>query len=120
MGSGLLLAAGDDQQKAAPLGLFVLLLLGVTCYFLFRSMSRHLKRVREDFPIDATVPGSLGAPSTRPTGPTWPSEAGPSGPTGLTETTEHPGAGHSAVADSAIVGDAAASAADDAVPPKPH
>jgi hypothetical protein len=44
------LGAGDDQQKAAPLGLFVLVLLGVACYFLFKSMSRHLKRVREDFP----------------------------------------------------------------------
>jgi hypothetical protein len=44
------LAAGDDQQKAAPLGLFVLVLLGVACYFLFKSMSRHLKRVRDDFP----------------------------------------------------------------------
>jgi hypothetical protein len=51
---GALSAAGQDQQKAAPLGLFVLLLLGVACYFLFKSMSRHLKRVREDFPAAAT------------------------------------------------------------------
>jgi hypothetical protein len=42
-------AAGDDQQKAAPLGLFVLLLMGVACYFLFKSMSRHMRKVREDF-----------------------------------------------------------------------
>jgi hypothetical protein len=55
-----LTAAADDQQKAAPLGLFVLLLMGVACYFLFKSMSRHLKRVREDFP--ARSPGV-----TRPT-----------------------------------------------------
>ena len=51
----LLAAGGDDQQKAAPLGLFVLLLLGVACYFLFKSMSRHLKRVREDFPLGSSA-----------------------------------------------------------------
>jgi hypothetical protein len=57
-----LAAAGDDQQKAAPLGLFVLLLMGVACYFLFKSMSRHLKRVREDFPA-----GSRGVTTSRST-----------------------------------------------------
>ncbi len=44
------LASDVDQQKAAPLGLFVLILLGVACYFLFKSMSGHLRRVRDDFP----------------------------------------------------------------------
>ena len=43
-------AGGDDQDKAAPLGLFVLVLLGVASYFLFKSMSRHLRRVRDEFP----------------------------------------------------------------------
>jgi hypothetical protein len=39
-----------EGAKASPLGLVVILLLCVACYFLFRSMSRHLRRVREDFP----------------------------------------------------------------------
>jgi hypothetical protein len=59
-------AAGDDQQKAAPLGLFVLLLLGVACYFLFKSMSRHLKRVRDEFPLGSNVQTT---PTTRPMTP---------------------------------------------------
>jgi hypothetical protein len=65
-------AAGQDQQKAAPLGLFVLLLLCVACFFLFRSMSRHLKRVRDDFPSGPSSP----APTSRPTA--RPPAAGPS------------------------------------------
>jgi hypothetical protein len=60
-------AAGDDQQKAAPLGLFVLLLMGVGCYFLFKSMSRHLKRVREDFPVrSSAVPTPTNTPGSAP------------------------------------------------------
>ncbi len=74
-------AAGDDQQKAAPLGLFVLLLLGLACYFLFKSMSRHLKRVREDFPHGSspamTPPAASRSASTvRPAG----DEPGPADP----------------------------------------
>lgn len=63
LGPETVCAAGDDQQKAAPLGLFVLLLLGVGCYFLFKSMSRHLKRVREQFP---SASSGTGSPATRP------------------------------------------------------
>lgn len=33
--------------KSGPWGLAIILLLGVACYFLFRSMSKHIKRVRE-------------------------------------------------------------------------
>jgi hypothetical protein len=53
----VVVASEADQQKAAPLGLFVLILLGVACYFLFKSMSRHLRRVRDDFPAAGIVPG---------------------------------------------------------------
>lgn len=38
--------------KSGPWGLAIVLLLCVACYFLFRSMSRHLKKVRVDFPSD--------------------------------------------------------------------
>ena len=41
---------GGENQKAGPLGLAIILLLCVACYFLFRSMSRRLRNVRERFP----------------------------------------------------------------------
>lgn len=33
--------------KSGPWGLAIILVLCVACYFLFRSMSKHLKKVRE-------------------------------------------------------------------------
>jgi hypothetical protein len=47
------LLAGDDTQKAGPLGLLVLIILGIVCYFLFRSMSSHLRKVNTTFPVEA-------------------------------------------------------------------
>ncbi len=41
---------GGEAKKAGPIGLVVIVLLCVACYFLFKSMSKHLKRVREEFP----------------------------------------------------------------------
>lgn len=46
------LAAGGEAKKSGPLGLVVILVLCVACYFLFKSMSKHLRTVREDFPKD--------------------------------------------------------------------
>src|SRR6185437_12214226 len=59
--ASIVLAASDDDtddeggenQKAGPLGLALILLLCVACYFLFRSMSRRLRNVRDHFPTDA-------------------------------------------------------------------
>ena len=76
----IVFAAGDDQQKAAPLGLFVLVLLGVACYFLFKSMSRHLKRVRDDFPAESP-PGRSGVGPRAGTGGVGTSGVG-TGPVG--------------------------------------
>jgi hypothetical protein len=45
----LLLASGESK-KSGPIGLAVILALCVVCYFLFKSMSRHLRKVREEFP----------------------------------------------------------------------
>jgi hypothetical protein len=52
-----LLAAGvlaktGEAAKAGPIWFAVVLVLCVVCYFLFKSMSRHLKNVREHFPAD--------------------------------------------------------------------
>ena len=38
------------RAKSGPIGLAVILLLCVACYFLFKSMSKHLRKVREEFP----------------------------------------------------------------------
>lgn len=51
--AGLLSRAKDGEGvKSGPIGLAVILLLCVAVYFLFKSMSKHLKRVREEFPTD--------------------------------------------------------------------
>jgi hypothetical protein len=57
-------AKGGEGVKSGPIGLAVILVLCVAVYFLFKSMSKHLKRVREDFPADpaATVPSGPPAP----------------------------------------------------------
>ena len=47
------LAKTGEAAKSGPIGLAVILLLCIACYFLFKSMSRHLRKVREDFPADA-------------------------------------------------------------------
>lgn len=52
------LAKSGEAAKAGPIGLAVILLLCIACYFLFKSMSKHLKRVREEFPTDPTGPSS--------------------------------------------------------------
>jgi hypothetical protein len=44
--------AAAESGKAGPLGLLVLLLLCVACYVLFKSMSRHLRKVRDEWPGD--------------------------------------------------------------------
>jgi hypothetical protein len=46
-------AKSGEAVKSGPIGLAVILVLCVACYFLFKSMSKHLKTVREDFPSDA-------------------------------------------------------------------
>jgi hypothetical protein len=43
--------AGEDD-KSGPIGLAVILVLCILSYLLFKSMSRHLRKVREEFPGD--------------------------------------------------------------------
>ncbi|HEY7046861.1 MAG TPA: hypothetical protein VH373_06535 [Jatrophihabitantaceae bacterium] len=45
-------SGGGEAKKAGPIALAVILVLCVACYFLFRSMTRHLRKVREEFPRD--------------------------------------------------------------------
>lgn len=49
----ILLAKSGEALKAGPIGLAVILLLCIACYFLFKSMSKHMRNVREDFPVEA-------------------------------------------------------------------
>jgi hypothetical protein len=42
-------SAAAEPAQAGPLGLFVILLLGLATYFLIRSMNRHLRRVPPTF-----------------------------------------------------------------------
>jgi hypothetical protein len=45
-----ILAATGEAAKSGPIGLAVILILCVACYFLFKSMSKHMRKVREEFP----------------------------------------------------------------------
>jgi hypothetical protein len=51
-----ILARTSEGQKSGPLGFAVILVLCIACYFLFKSMSKHLKKVREEFPADEPQP----------------------------------------------------------------
>ena len=64
---------GGEGVKSGPIGLAVILLLCVAAYFLFKSMSKHLKRVRENFPSDE--PGSANEATQLPDAPESPATA---------------------------------------------
>ena len=50
---------GPEFGEASPLGLLVVILLGVALVFLIRSMTKHLKRVPASFdPPEEKVEGS--------------------------------------------------------------
>ncbi|HEU5267329.1 MAG TPA: hypothetical protein VFU35_11550 [Jatrophihabitans sp.] len=53
-----LLAKTGEAAKSGPIGLAVILILCIVCYFLFKSMSKHLRKVREEFPSDARAPSA--------------------------------------------------------------
>jgi hypothetical protein len=44
------LAKSGEAAKSGPIGLAVILILCILCYFLFKSMSKHMRKVREEFP----------------------------------------------------------------------
>jgi hypothetical protein len=69
-------AKGGEGVKSGPIGLAVILVLCVAVYFLFKSMSKHLKRVRDDFPSDAAEPAQP-SESPAPAGDPAQSDADP-------------------------------------------
>ncbi len=69
--------SGGESKKAGPIALVVILLLAISCYFLFRSMTKHLRRVRDDFPADR--PAAAPPENDQPEAPTL-HENGPSEP----------------------------------------
>ncbi|MDT4911065.1 MAG: hypothetical protein QOC66_193 [Pseudonocardiales bacterium] len=72
-----LLAKSGEAVKSGPIGLAVILLLCIACYFLFKSMSRHLKSVREEFPNDEGAAPPTDPNAAPPTGPNAGPTAGP-------------------------------------------
>ena len=62
----------DESKKSGPIGLVVILVLCIACYFLFKSMSGHMRKVREEFPNDsapAAAPAAEPAETAEPTPP---------------------------------------------------
>jgi hypothetical protein len=55
------LAAGDSDLGAGFIAFVVVVVLGVSCYFLFRSMSHHLRKVPASF--DPPTPPEPDEPS---------------------------------------------------------
>jgi len=70
----LALVLADESKKSGPIGLVVILVLCVACYFLFKSMSRHMRKVREEFPVDATAGRPEGAPAESAATPATPTD----------------------------------------------
>jgi len=70
--------AASDTGKGSPIGLFVVLLLVIAVYLLYRSMTGHLRRLPEKFPgYDSAVDGA--DPDGRPS---LDGTAGPEGAAG--------------------------------------
>jgi hypothetical protein len=59
---------GGESKKSGPIGLAVIIALCIASYFLFKSMSRHLRNVRER--------AAAAEPTSEPVDPI---EAGPDG-----------------------------------------
>jgi hypothetical protein len=47
-----------EAAKSGPWGLAIVLILCAVCYFLFKSMSKHMRKVREEFPVRDKKPES--------------------------------------------------------------
>ena len=61
------LASGDSSLGAGFIGFVVVVVLAIACYFLFRSMTRHLRNVPATFDAPAE-PESLATSPSRKAG----------------------------------------------------
>jgi hypothetical protein len=68
---------GGEGVKSGPIGLAVILVLCIAAYFLFKSMSKHLKKVREEFPTDGAATAAETAVRERPPAQVPPAEVPP-------------------------------------------
>ena len=84
------LARSGEGLKSGPLGFAVILVLCVASYFLFKSMSKHLKKVREEFPADTSS-----APAAPVATDRQPATIEPT----IEPTADEPTAGHTAGSD---------------------
>jgi hypothetical protein len=79
-----LLAKGGESTKSGPIGLAVILVLCVAAYFLFKSMSKHLKKVREQFDTEEQADAAPSPERAEPRGtvadPVQPEAPRPSDP----------------------------------------
>jgi hypothetical protein len=62
------LLADTDKGKGSPIGFFVILVLVIAVYFLYRSLSKHINRVPASFdpPDGSAVAPPEPAPTTEP------------------------------------------------------
>jgi hypothetical protein len=56
---------GDTMSDglAGPMGLLIIVLLGIALFLLIRSMNKHLRRIPESFPDPRGTPGRTDAPT---------------------------------------------------------
>lgn len=57
---------GGEGVKSGPIALATILVLCIVAYFLFKSMSKHLKKVRDEFPTDRPEPQTTEEDGHRP------------------------------------------------------
>ena len=85
--AGTVPLAESDAGKGSPIGLFVVLLLVVATYLLYRSMSRHIRKLPDRFPGYRAADGETGPEAESP--PAADDAARPDG--AATEPTARPG-----------------------------
>jgi hypothetical protein len=59
LASAQIVLADNDKGRGSPIGLFVVLVLCVAVYFLYKSLNRHIKRVPESFDPPAEPSGEV-------------------------------------------------------------
>ena len=50
---------GPEWGKAAPIGLLIVLLMGIALYFLIKSMNKNLRKVPSSFEAEGAVPDDV-------------------------------------------------------------